>query len=208
MLKIGERLTKVGTIDQPDDMFFFIPEELQTMIAMPENYESGFIARERRIEWLKNREYRSRPPIVPKDPKMQPHEAGAFMAAAKDPIIAKITIGEFAAPDPSTGATCFGNAGSPGVVEGPVCVVITAADLKKLKPGDIMVCPTSQSSYTPVFPLLKGLVCDGGGSLSHGPIVGREWDIPVVANCITGTRVLKDGDRVRVDGFKGLVYKL
>ncbi len=87
-------------------------------------------------------------------------------------------------------------------------MVITAADLKKLKPGDIMVCPTSQSSYTPVFPLLKGLVCDGGGSLSHGPIVGREWDIPVVANCITGTRLLKDGDRGRVDGFKGLVYKL
>lgn len=208
MLKIGERLTKVGTIDQPDDIFFFIPEELQTMIAMPENYDCGFIARERRTEWLKNKEYQSRPPIIPRDPKMQPHEAVAFMVGAKDPIIAKITIGEFVAPDPSTGATCFGNPGSPGIVEGPACVVITAADLKKLKPGDIMVCPTSQSSYTPVFPLLKGLVCDGGGSLSHGPIVGREWDIPVVANCINGTRVLKDGDMIKVDGFKGLVYKL
>ena len=94
------------------------------------------------------------------------------------------------------------------MAEGPVCVVITAADLKKLKPGDIMVCPSSQSAYTPVFPLLKGLVCNGGGSLSHGPIVGREWDIPVVANCITGTQVLKDGDMVRVDGTRGLVFKL
>lgn len=208
MLKIGDRLAKVGTFNQADDIFFFIPEELQTMIAMPENYDSGFIAKERRMEWLRSKEFLSRPPIMPRDPKMQPHEAGAFMAAAKDPIIAKITIGEFVAPDPSTGATCFGNPGSPGVAEGPVCVVITATDLKKLKPGDIMVCPSSQSAYTPVFPMLKGLVCNGGGSLSHGPIVGREWDIPVVANCITGTQLLKDGDMVRVDGFKGLVYKL
>jgi len=130
------------------------------------------------------------------------------MAAAKDPIIAKITIGEFNPPDTSLGALCYGNPGSPGVAEGPACVVITAADLKKLKPGDIMVCPSSQSAYTPVFALIKGLVCNGGGSLSHGPIVGREWDIPVVANCITGTQLIKDGDRIKVDGFKGLVYKL
>jgi phosphohistidine swiveling domain-containing protein len=208
MLKIGERLAKVGTFGNAEDIFFFIPEELQTMIAMPENYDSAFIARDRRNEWVANKEYLSRPPIMPRDPNMTPPEAGACMVAAKDPIIAKITIGEFVVPDPSTGATCFGNPGSPGVAEGPVCVVITAADLKKLKPGDIMVCPSSQSAYTPVFPLLKGLVCNGGGSLSHGPIVGREWDIPVVANCITGTQLLKDGDRVRVDGTKGLVFKL
>jgi pyruvate,water dikinase len=71
-----------------------------------------------------------------------------------------------------------------------------------------MVCPSSQSSYTPIFPFLKGLVADGGGSLSHGPIVGREWDIPVVANCIEGTKVFKDGDRIKVDGNEGLVYRL
>jgi len=208
MLNIGKRLVEKGTIDSPDDMFFFIPEELQTMIAMPENYKNGFIARQRRAEWEANKEYMSRPPIIPRDPKMQPHEAGAFMAEAKDPIIAKITIGEFVEPDPSSGALLFGNPGSPGIAEGRACIVITAADLKKLQPGDIMVCPSSQSAYTPVFPLLKGVVADGGGSLSHGPIVGREWDIPVVANCIQGTKLLKDGDRIKVDGFTGLVYKL
>ncbi|OPY73812.1 MAG: Chondramide synthase cmdD [Syntrophorhabdus sp. PtaU1.Bin050] len=208
MLKIGERLAKVGTFNEASDIFFFIPEELRTMIAMPENYESGFIARERRMEWLRSKEFLSRPPIIPRDQNMTPPEAGAFMAAAKDPIIAKITIGEFNPPDLSLGALCYGNPGSPGVAEGPACIVITAADLKKLRPGDIMVCPSSQSAYTPVFPLIKGLVCNGGGSLSHGPIVGREWDIPVVANCITGTQLIKDGDRIKVDGFRGLVFKL
>ena len=111
MLKIGERLAKVGTFGNAEDIFFFIPEELQTMIAMPENYDSGFIARDRRNEWVANKEYLSRPPIMPRDPNMTPPEAGACMVAAKDPIIAKITIGEFVVPDPSTGATCFGNTG-------------------------------------------------------------------------------------------------
>lgn len=208
MLKIGERLAKVGTFNIAEDIFFFIPEELQTMIAMPENYDSGFIARDRRNEWTANKEYLTRPPIMPRDPNMTPPEAGGFMVAAKDPIIAKITIGEFVTPDPSTGALCFGNPGSPGVAEGRACIVITSADLKKLQWGDIMVCPSSQSAYTPVFPMLKGVVCNGGGSLSHGPIVGREWDIPVVANCITGTQVIKDGDRIKIDGTKGLVFKL
>jgi phosphohistidine swiveling domain-containing protein len=208
MLKIGERLAKVGTIDVPDDIFFFIPEELQTMIAMPENYANGFIAQQRRKEWTANKEFLTRPPIMVRDPNMGIMEAVGFMIAAKDPIITKITIGEFVAPDPSTGAICFGNPGSPGVAEGRACIVVTSADLKKLQWGDIMVCPSSQSSYTPVFPMLKGVVCNGGGSLSHGPIVGREWDIPVVANCITGTQMIKDGDMIKIDGFKGLVYKL
>lgn len=207
MLGIGRRLAKTGTIGTAEDVFFFIPEELQTMIAMPENYESAFIANQRRAEWIANKENVTRPPIVPRDPNMTPPEAGAFMVAAKDPIITKITIGEFVEPDPSTGAILFGNPGSPGVAEGRVCVVITSADLIKLQPGDIMVCPSSQSSYTPVFPLLKGVVCDGGGSLSHGPIVGREWDIPVVANCIQGTQLLKDGDQIKIDGFTGLVFR-
>lgn len=208
MLKIGEHLAKVGVFENADDIFFFIPEELQTMIAMPENYDSAFIARDRRNEWIANKEYLSRPPIVSRDTNLKPHEAGRFMAEAKDPIIAKITIGEFVEPDPASGALLFGNPGSPGVAEGRVCIVIEARDLRKLQPGDIMVCPSSQSAYTPVFPLLKGLVCNGGGSLSHGPIVGREWDIPVVANCIQGTQLLKDGDRVKVDGYQGLVFKL
>ena len=206
-LKIGERLVKTGTFKNREDIFFFIPDELQTIVAMPENYEVSFIAAERRMEWQSNKEYLGRPPIIPRNPAMQPHEAGGFMASAKDPIIAKITIGEFVAPDPSTGALCFGNAASPGVVEGRACVVITSNDLKKVQWGDIMVCPASLSSWTPIFPLLAGVVCNGGGSLSHGPIVGREWDIPVVANCITGTQLIKDGDRIKVDGYKGLVYK-
>ncbi len=206
MLKIGEFLVSKGAFENADDIFFFIPEELETMIAMPENYDNAFIARDRREEYKANQEFMTRPPIIPRDPNMKPHEAVPFMVEAKDPVIAKITIGEFVESNPK--ATVTGNAASPGIEEGRVCIVRTAADLKKIQPGDIMVCPSSQSSYTPIFPFLKGLVADGGGSLSHGPIVGREWDIPVVANCIEGTKKFKDGDRIKVDGYEGLVYKL
>ena len=85
MLKIGERLAKVGTFANPDDMFFFIPEELQTMIAMPENYDVGVHRRGKDEEWMANKEYLSRPPIMARDPSMQPHEAGGLHGRGKRP---------------------------------------------------------------------------------------------------------------------------
>ena len=206
MLQIADRLVKHGTIAERDDIFFFIPDELQSMICNPDSYDNAFIARDRRQEWVANGENVSRAPIVARDPNMQPHEAGAYMKAARNPIITKITIGEFVEPDPSTGAILFGNPASPGVVEGKACVVVKPADITKIKPGDIMVCPAFQSGFTPVLPLITGIVTNGGGSLSHGAINGREWDIPVVANCIQGTQLIKDGQKIRVDGFKGLVF--
>ena len=77
-----------------------------------------------------------------------------------------------------------------------------------IKSGDILVATTTYSSWTPVFPLLEGVILDSGASLSHAAIVGREYNIPVVIQTKNATKKLKNGQKVRVDGSRGAVWVL
>ena len=96
---------------------------------------------------------------------------------------------------------------SPGVVEGVVRVVHEPGD-SELLPGEILVCRTTDPSWSAYFMLAAGVVIDIGGPLSHGAIVARELGIPCVINTGDGTRRLATGDRVRVDGGAGRVERL
>lgn len=78
----------------------------------------------------------------------------------------------------------------------------------KVKPDEVLVAITTYSSWTPVFPLLKGIVLDSGASLSHAAIVGQEYNIPVVVQTSEATHKLRTGQRIRVDGTKGAVWIL
>lgn len=100
-----------------------------------------------------------------------------------------------------------GMAASPGSVEGRVRVVVdpNAAELEE---GEILVCKATDPSYGTLFMLAAGVVIDIGAPSSHGAIVARELGIPCVINTRVGTRVLKDGDLVRVDGGTGVVNVL
>jgi pyruvate,water dikinase len=77
-----------------------------------------------------------------------------------------------------------------------------AADLE---PGDILVCVTTDPSWTPLFMLADALVIDTGGAMSHGAIVARELGVTCVINTVTGTRDIPDGATITVDGSSGLV---
>jgi len=77
-----------------------------------------------------------------------------------------------------------------------------------VQPGEILVCPSTDPNWTPVFALLKGVVVDMGGSLCHAAIVSREYGIPCVLNTFAGTSKIKNGQRIRVDGDVGAVYIL
>jgi pyruvate,water dikinase len=101
-----------------------------------------------------------------------------------------------------------GFAVSPGVVEGPVRVVAGADELDSLEPGEILVCPTTDPSWSMAFVIAAGLAIDVGGPLSHGAIVAREMGVPCVINTRLGTRVLRTGDRVRLDGGAGTVTRI
>jgi phosphoenolpyruvate synthase/pyruvate phosphate dikinase len=78
----------------------------------------------------------------------------------------------------------------------------------KIQPGDILVTPMTSAVWTPLFGLIKGAVTDSGGALTHPVIVSREYGIPCVAGTLFATMRIKTGDRIRVDGNLGRVYKL
>ena len=206
--KIGERLMQFGTFDDPDDIFFFVPDELGMFIAFPENYEVGDIAKERRQQWIQQTEYETRPPIESANPDLKPEDTLPYVLGPRDPVVTKITVGPFVQPRPDTGAIVFGNCGNVGIAEGIARRVIHTADIYSVKPGEILICPATHGSWSSVWPLVKAVVTDGGGSVSHACIVGREYDVPVVSNTGDGTYKIKTGDRVRVDSKEGLVFKL
>ena len=206
--KIGERLVKFGTIGSPDDMFFFIPDELELFIAYPESYDVKDLVEERKKTWTAQKEYRTRSPLVSAGP-LTPEDINKHMVAVHDPIVSKIVVGEHASHRPETGAICFGNCGSPaGVAEGKARIILTNEDVHKVQPGDILVCPSMSSGWTPVLPLAKGIVTNGGGSVSHACIHGREYDIPVVSNTGNATLVIQEGEKLRVDANEGLVFRV
>lgn len=101
-----------------------------------------------------------------------------------------------------------GIGGSSGEALGKVCVVTGPDEFYKLGKGDVLVCKYTDPEWTPLFTLAAAVVSDTGGSLSHAAIVAREYGIPAVLGTGNATGLLKDGDRVLVDGKKGVVRKI
>jgi pyruvate,water dikinase len=98
-----------------------------------------------------------------------------------------------------------GFASSAGVGEGPARVLKQLEDLVTLKDGEIMVVPSTNPSWAPVFTKVKAAVTDIGGLTSHAAIVSREYGLPAVTGTGIATSVIKTGDIVRVDGGTGIV---
>lgn len=99
-----------------------------------------------------------------------------------------------------------GVAGSPGVATGIVRIVRGPHEFEKLQRGEILVAPLTNPVWTPLFALAGGIVTQVGGILSHGAIVAREYGIPAVMAIHDATNLFQDGQRVTVDGNKGIVY--
>jgi len=95
--------------------------------------------------------------------------------------------------------------GSAGHAEGRVRIIHSPEEGNQLQPGEILVTVTTNVGWTPLFPRLAAVVTDVGAPLSHAAIVARELGIPAVVGCFNATSVLKTGDRVRVDGARGIV---
>jgi pyruvate,water dikinase len=77
-----------------------------------------------------------------------------------------------------------------------------------IEPGDILVCHTTDPSWSTLMLVASALVIDIGGAMSHGAIIARELGIPCVINTKHGSRELRSGDRVVVDGRAGTVERL
>ena len=95
-----------------------------------------------------------------------------------------------------------------GTVEGAVRVAKSIVEARDVQRGEILVAPVTDVGWTPYFTVIGALVTDIGSSVSHGAVVAREYGLPCVVNTLVGTQVLRTGERVRVDGDRGIVERL
>ncbi|MDA1190806.1 MAG: PEP-utilizing enzyme [Candidatus Poribacteria bacterium] len=184
-MELAQRWADRRWIDLPDDFHFLVVTEIDRII------ESGspdaaridtrplIEARRKAYEhWLNI----TPPPVVDKD--------GEPVSQRESPI---------------SGNVLTGIAASGGKVVGTARVLRHPSDGKRLGRGDIAVVRATDSGWTPLFPLIGGLVTELGGQLSHAVIVAREYGIPAVVGVSGATTRIRDGQRIEVDGSNGCV---
>jgi phosphohistidine swiveling domain-containing protein len=205
-MAIGRRLAQSRTIDKPDDVFFVNPDEIGRAIVVPEHHDLRFITKRRRAEWEEAKKM-SPPPVITDRGSME-EAVGRDLLPTKDAILVKLIIGELPTVKPELKADLYGLRASKGIAEGTARVVMYYGELEAVKAGEILVCPTTNPAWIPVFSLIKGIVTDGGGLLSHAAIVARDYGIPAVVNTREATTKIKTGQKIRVDANEGAVFIL
>ncbi|MFC0904927.1 phosphoenolpyruvate synthase [Clostridium sp. MT-14] len=97
-----------------------------------------------------------------------------------------------------------GISASSGIIEGRARVVLRMEDAA-LEEGDILITAFTDPSWTPVFVSINGLVTEVGGMMTHGSVIAREYGLPAVVGVENATSLIKDGQRIRVNGTEGYV---
>jgi len=182
---LGEVLAASGRLPDADLVFFFDRAELHRVVGEADVVELVDRARQRR-------------------------EALAFQQALE---FDDVSVGRPApilsrAPGTITDDEILGRPASRGIAEGVVRVAKSIHDARDVQRGEILVAPVTDVGWTPYFTVIAALVTDIGSSVSHGAVVAREYGLPCVVNTLVATQVLKTGDRVRVDGDRGLITRL
>ncbi|MFI4884915.1 MAG: PEP-utilizing enzyme [Steroidobacterales bacterium] len=108
----------------------------------------------------------------------------------------------------TTGTEIRGFAASSGIAEGTARVVKSVEEIGRIQTGDILVCQITNPTWAPIFQKIAGAVSDIGGSMSHAAIVAREFGLPAVVGTGTATARIRDGQRIRIDGARGIVTLL
>jgi pyruvate,water dikinase len=135
--------------------------------------------------------------------------AAVLARAAKrrelEPVPLLDTAALFARRRTHSPALLTGRGASRGSAAGPVRLVLGPQDFGLLQPGEVLVCPYTNPAWTPLFQRAAAVVVDTGGIGSHAAIVAREYGIPAVMGTGEGTRLLRNGQQVVVDGTLGQV---
>jgi phosphoenolpyruvate synthase/pyruvate phosphate dikinase len=105
----------------------------------------------------------------------------------------------------SAGEVLQGGPGAPGVVTGTARIVLDPADAPDLEPGDILVAPTTDPSWVPLFLSVGGVVTNVGAVGSHAAIVSRELGVPCAVSVVHATDRIPDGATITIDGSTGTV---
>ncbi len=184
LLESGREFYQAGELDQPDDLLYLKLGELEAF-GRGQPGEWRKLITERRANYEREKRRRQIPRLLLSDGR-------AFYEGMSET---------------GTAADLMGSPVSPGVVEGVVRVILDPRRAQ-LQPGEIMVCPGTDPSWTPLFLAAGGLVMEVGGMMTHGAVVAREYGIPAVVGVHEATTRLKDGQRIRLDGSNGSINLL
>ena len=183
LLEEAARLVEAGVLREPEDCFYLTFQELHD-VARTQQVDDRLVA-ERRAAFIANQA------LTP--PRVLTSEG-------------EVVAGSYKRDDLPAGAL-VGLAVSAGTIEGRARVILDMADAE-IEPGDILVTAYTDPSWSPLFAAINGLVTEVGGLMTHGAVVAREYGLPAVVGVEQATRLIPDGQRIRVHGTDGYVELL
>ncbi|HYC94028.1 MAG TPA: PEP-utilizing enzyme [Thermoanaerobaculia bacterium] len=208
ILEAGRRLAAQGLLHDAQHAVELTLDELTSMLNGGPGRTADQAAAD--AQYRTSHSYLDAPPFLGGTPSGPPPAEWLPEAAARSQRAVAICLEEmFAARGrQSSGAKISGHAASPGEVTGVARLVLDPQDMGRVRQGDVLIARSTAPSYNALLPLLKGIVTDRGGTLSHAAVVAREYGIPAVVGCGNATELIRDGVRVRLDGARGTVEVL
>ena len=183
LLRRGARLAATGGIDAAEDVFFLLPDEIESKPAARGGDSLRDRVRERRQEH-------------------------AFWSTKQPPdTIGAVPLEGGTVETPPDQSLIYGSAASRGVYTGRARVIHAADEGVRLQRGEVLVCETASPSWTPLFAIAGAVVTDGGSALGHAAVTAREYGVPCVVATRVATRLIRDGTLVTVDGGAGTVTR-
>ncbi|QEM11012.1 phosphoenolpyruvate synthase [Mucilaginibacter rubeus] len=180
LLKQAEPLMQAGIIHKKEDVYYLSFEEFRGVVSTGKlDYK---LILQRKIEHALH-EKLNPPRVITSD--------------------GEIISGKYNREDFPVGAM-VGLAVSAGVIEGRARVILNMENAE-LEEGDILITTFTDPSWTPLFVSIKGLVTEVGGLMTHGAVIAREYGLPAVVGVEDATKLIKDGQRIRVNGTDGFV---
>ncbi len=180
LLEEAERLVQAHVLREKEDIFYLTFQELQDVVRT--NQVDDQLIRQRKDA------FRSYQALTP--PRVLTSDG-------------EVIAGAYRRNDLPTGAL-VGLPVSAGTIEGRARVILDMAEAD-LEAGDILVTAYTDPSWTPLFVTIKGLVTEVGGLMTHGAVIAREYGLPAVVGVEHATRLIRDGQRIRVHGTDGYV---
>ncbi|MGG0847872.1 phosphoenolpyruvate synthase [Peribacillus simplex] len=182
LLKEAEQLVQTNVIHEKEDIYYLTFEELREVRTNKLDYQ---IISKRKDEY-KLYEKLTPPRVITSD--------------------GEIIVGEYKRENLPAEAI-VGLPVSSGVIEGRARVILNMEDAD-LEDGDILVTSFTDPSWTPLFVSIKGLVTEVGGLMTHGAVIAREYGLPAIVGVENATKLIRDGQRIRVHGTEGYIETL
>ncbi len=188
-LELARRHMASGNLGNEQQIFLLLDEELDGYLANPAEYKARIQEREVQFADLATRV----PPYILKiEDGVPPIHSWPRKGASGDPVAA-------------VGERLQGAPGAPGIVTGRARIILDPSDAGDLEPGDIMVAPTTDPSWTSLFLSVAGVVVNVGAVASHAAIVSRELGVPCAVSVVHATDRIPEGATITIDGSTGLV---